>query len=211
MCGPVTTRNSSVPLSLVEGWKADDVGHWIRAPLEIRRTRRGVAHIPLWGNSSSGSTSKAAIENKEKVRPEVIVLVPGQAKSQSNQVMEDPGPQIMEQLGYVSVIFENSVLSSPQANRGSKERQARGEIPSPVQYSNEESTSLQVEIPVPVVPQSHRSQVLSEAAAPTATIAFCLTQGSSIETVILSISEGIKKGFANSEINQGEIREACDV
>ncbi|KAJ1191690.1 hypothetical protein NDU88_001006 [Pleurodeles waltl] len=36
------------------------------------------------------------------------------------------------------------------------------------------------------------------------------TYSPSMEAVILSISEDIKKGFASSESNQGEIREACE-
>ncbi|KAJ1088352.1 hypothetical protein NDU88_001509 [Pleurodeles waltl] len=34
---------------------------------------------------------------------------------------------------------------------------------------------------------------------------------SSLEVLILSISEDVKKGFANSEVNQGEIREVCAI
>ncbi|KAJ1166881.1 hypothetical protein NDU88_007277 [Pleurodeles waltl] len=155
MCGPLTMRDGSELLLLVEGRKAAGVGHWNRAALELCHTRQGVARFPLRGNNSSGSTSKAAGEKKEelgaaarrsakgaaaagvevgrvggmvRVRPKVISRVPGQAKSQNNLVLEDPGPQIMEQLGDVSGIFENSVLSSPQANGGFKEGQARALI-----------------------------------------------------------------------------------
>ncbi|KAJ1105082.1 hypothetical protein NDU88_002490 [Pleurodeles waltl] len=58
MCGPVTMRDGSEPRRMVEGRKAAGVGHWNRAALELRRTRRGAAYILLQGNSSSGSTSK---------------------------------------------------------------------------------------------------------------------------------------------------------
>ncbi|KAJ1205324.1 hypothetical protein NDU88_000759 [Pleurodeles waltl] len=39
-----------------ERWKAAGAALWGRAALELRRTRRGAARIPLWGNS--GSTSE---------------------------------------------------------------------------------------------------------------------------------------------------------
>ncbi|KAJ1110494.1 hypothetical protein NDU88_007845 [Pleurodeles waltl] len=41
-----------------ERWKAAGAALWWRAALELRRTRRGAACIPPWGNS--GSTSEVA-------------------------------------------------------------------------------------------------------------------------------------------------------
>ncbi|KAJ1166882.1 hypothetical protein NDU88_007278 [Pleurodeles waltl] len=67
MCGPVTTRDGSELLRLVEGQKAAGVGHWNRAALELCHTRQGVVRFPLRGNNSSGSTSKAAGKKKEEL------------------------------------------------------------------------------------------------------------------------------------------------
>ncbi|KAJ1142046.1 hypothetical protein NDU88_008374 [Pleurodeles waltl] len=56
-CGPRHTE---------ERRKAARAVHCWCAALELRRTRRGVARIPLWGNSNSGSTSEAARGKKGK-------------------------------------------------------------------------------------------------------------------------------------------------
>ncbi|KAJ1081390.1 hypothetical protein NDU88_001572 [Pleurodeles waltl] len=48
MCGPMT-RVGIAPRCTVEVWKAVGVGHWNRAALELRRTRRGTERIPLQG------------------------------------------------------------------------------------------------------------------------------------------------------------------
>ncbi|KAJ1190507.1 hypothetical protein NDU88_007245 [Pleurodeles waltl] len=62
MCRPQYTE---------ERRKAARAVHWWRAALELRQMRRGVARIPLWGNSSSGSTSEAAWG--KKVKPGALV------------------------------------------------------------------------------------------------------------------------------------------
>ncbi|KAJ1108016.1 hypothetical protein NDU88_005400 [Pleurodeles waltl] len=54
------------PWHTEERRKAVGALHWWCATLELRQTRRGAAHIPLWGNSSSGSTSEAAGGKKAK-------------------------------------------------------------------------------------------------------------------------------------------------
>ncbi|KAJ1138593.1 hypothetical protein NDU88_004974 [Pleurodeles waltl] len=143
-----------------------------------------------------------------RVRPEVIVLTPGKVKTtQSKQVMEVPGLQVGDQNGGAIETVENGALPPLQANGCSKEMQVRFGVSSLVQSNSEDSASLQDVDPSPVAPQMLRIQTVMESIAP---IAPCLTSGSSIETMILSISEDIKKGFANFEINQGEIRDACE-
>ncbi|KAJ1101132.1 hypothetical protein NDU88_006204 [Pleurodeles waltl] len=126
MCGPAKTRGGNESLSSVEGRKAAGAGfgHWNHAALELRRTRQGVARIPLWGNNSIGSTSKAAGEKREELGAVAerganwaagveVGTARGTAKSQNTRVMKDPRPQIMEQFGDVRRLFENSVLPSP--------------------------------------------------------------------------------------------------
>ncbi|KAJ1209695.1 hypothetical protein NDU88_005068 [Pleurodeles waltl] len=51
MCAPQFLRPD-------ERWKAAGAALWCRAALDLRRTRRGAARIPLRGNSGSGSTSE---------------------------------------------------------------------------------------------------------------------------------------------------------
>ncbi|KAJ1099057.1 hypothetical protein NDU88_004161 [Pleurodeles waltl] len=145
MCGPAKTQDDNESLSSAEGQKVAGAsfGHWNCTALELRRTRLRVAGITLQGNNSS--TSKAAGKKREELVAAArrstkgaagAAVEVGTARRTNTQVMEDPGPQIMEQFGDVSGLFENSVLPSPQANGGLNEGQVRGEIPSPAQYSN---------------------------------------------------------------------------
>ncbi|KAJ1200162.1 hypothetical protein NDU88_003989 [Pleurodeles waltl] len=42
------------------GWRAAEAVWWRRAALELRRARKGVARIPLRGNSSSGGRNSGS-------------------------------------------------------------------------------------------------------------------------------------------------------
>ncbi|KAJ1082929.1 hypothetical protein NDU88_003090 [Pleurodeles waltl] len=70
MCAPRSVRPEAVWRTAVAVW-------WHRAVLELRRTRKSVARIPLWGNSGSGScrtggaaTKKLRLGEQPKENPE---------------------------------------------------------------------------------------------------------------------------------------------
>ncbi|KAJ1153039.1 hypothetical protein NDU88_005806 [Pleurodeles waltl] len=191
--------------------KGAGAGHWSRAALELSCTGRGAARIALRGNSSSGSTSESAWERKEEPRAPrqsvkgaatgaevgtaggaVIRFAPGQAKTQSKLVMEVSGLQSKDPFCDASGTVEKSALSSSQAN-GYYEGQAMCETFPLAQNSRKEPTSPQAVISVLEVSRIPESPTLSEVAALIAPTTPCLTQGSSIEAVILSISEDLKK------------------
>ncbi|KAJ1107172.1 hypothetical protein NDU88_004565 [Pleurodeles waltl] len=51
------------------GWRAAEAVWWRRAVLELRRARKGVARIPLRGNSGSGGrNSGSGVAAAEKIR-----------------------------------------------------------------------------------------------------------------------------------------------
>ncbi|KAJ1203547.1 hypothetical protein NDU88_007332 [Pleurodeles waltl] len=51
------------------GWRAAEAVWWRRAALELRRVRKGVARIPLRGNSGSGGrNSGSGVAAAEKIR-----------------------------------------------------------------------------------------------------------------------------------------------
>ncbi|KAJ1171779.1 hypothetical protein NDU88_003637 [Pleurodeles waltl] len=49
MCAPQLTTSE-------ETWRTAGAVWWYRATLELRRTRKNIARIPLWGNSGSCNT-----------------------------------------------------------------------------------------------------------------------------------------------------------
>ncbi|KAJ1154158.1 hypothetical protein NDU88_006912 [Pleurodeles waltl] len=77
MCGPQHTE---------ERRKAAMAVHWWHTALELRWTRRGVARIPLWGNSSSDSTSEAAGGKKAKSGAPVRKVFRAQMKQRPGQL-----------------------------------------------------------------------------------------------------------------------------
>ncbi|KAJ1157664.1 hypothetical protein NDU88_010368 [Pleurodeles waltl] len=70
MCTPQLVRPEAV-------WRTAGAVWWHRAALELRRTRKSVARIPLQGNSGSGScrtggaaTEKLRLGEQPKENPE---------------------------------------------------------------------------------------------------------------------------------------------
>ncbi|KAJ1155233.1 hypothetical protein NDU88_007968 [Pleurodeles waltl] len=58
MCLPAALISGNQPLRKTGEAPSGRLRHWGRAALELRRARRGLARIPLWGNSGSACTSK---------------------------------------------------------------------------------------------------------------------------------------------------------
>ncbi|KAJ1189761.1 hypothetical protein NDU88_006503 [Pleurodeles waltl] len=129
-----------------------------------------------------------------QARPEDIVLVPGQGKmgtyvvkgigngADSGKGVEDDFPSPVDNLTLREKIQVGLDVSttSPGDNLSSLRQEEELLVESVVSPSRDQD----------LAPDSRYSP--------------------SMEEVILSISEDIKKGFASSECNQGEIREACE-
>ncbi|KAJ1205491.1 hypothetical protein NDU88_000925 [Pleurodeles waltl] len=190
------------------GWRAAGAVLWCRAVLEQCRAWKGAARIPFRGNSGSSYTSGFPSEAIRKVRPEVIKLTPGQVRA----VVEVTTSQSEDAFGEGRGRVDNSTVALSQAIGGSKEGAGMEksfpppllgkEQMAPPQVQSSTSVALELQDPLPRVMVEESSQAVP---APS------LSLSSSLEALILSISEDVKKGFANSEVNQGEIRELCAV
>ncbi|KAJ1100642.1 hypothetical protein NDU88_005723 [Pleurodeles waltl] len=184
------------------------------------------AYSPL-GNSggsyTSGSTGEAirkarqgALPNgisekgtrQRTVRPEIVKLTPDQVRA----VMEASTSQLVDAFGEDRGLADNTTVALSQANGGIKEGTGLEKTLSPSLSGKEQLAPPQVQSlttvaselqdPLPTVVVEESSQAVP---------ASSLSQSSSFEALIFSISEDVKRGFANSEVNQGEIREVCAV
>ncbi|KAJ1202404.1 hypothetical protein NDU88_006204 [Pleurodeles waltl] len=183
MCAPQSVRPEAV-------WRTTGAVWWHRAALELRRTRKSVARIPIRGNSGSGScrtggaaTKKLRLGEQPKENPEK-----GVRKKTVRVAMEVTTRQV-----------ENGTGEGKEGTRSPPLRPGEEQTaPVLVQTPNENPSEVQDFAPkLAVLEPPQAASVISPLLS------------SSLEVLILSISEDVKKGFANSEVNQGEIREVC--
>ncbi|KAJ1201526.1 hypothetical protein NDU88_005334 [Pleurodeles waltl] len=129
-----------------------------------------------------------------RARPEDNVLILGQGKMDDHTVKESGNGA-----GSGKEVDDNS---SPPSNDWAHQEstQAGSDVSLTSQGSNLSTLRQEEEVLVTSV----SSPPLTQALAPAS------TYSPSMGAVILSISEDIKKGFASSQSNQGEIREACE-
>ncbi|KAJ1212481.1 hypothetical protein NDU88_000140 [Pleurodeles waltl] len=107
---------------------------------------------------------------------------------------------------------DNSMVAPSKAIGGSKEGAGMEKSFPPPLLGKEQMAPFQVQSPTVVALEAQDPlprAVVEESAQ--AVPAPSLSLSSLLEALILSIYEDVKKGFANSEVNQGEIREVCAI
>ncbi|KAJ1169261.1 hypothetical protein NDU88_001167 [Pleurodeles waltl] len=183
MCTPQLLRPEAI-------WRTAGAVWWHWAALELRRTRKSVSRIPLRGNSGSGScSSRTGGAAPEKWRP-------------GEQPKENPEKDARKKTPRVAM-----EVTTRQVENGTDE----GREGSPPPRPGEDLTAPVLvqslnDNPAEVQDFAFKSVVLEP---PQVASVIPPLLSSSLEALILSISEDVKKGFANSEVNQGEIREVC--
>ncbi|KAJ1169589.1 hypothetical protein NDU88_001481 [Pleurodeles waltl] len=125
--------------------------------------------------------------------------------------MEASALQLGDSSGEGRELVNNSTVLLSQANGGNKEGAGLEKTLPPTQSGKEQFGPPQVRSSTTVVLQSQDPLLTVVEETSQAVSAPSLYQSSSFEVLILSISEDVKRGFANSEVNQGEIREVCAV
>ncbi|KAJ1124305.1 hypothetical protein NDU88_002766 [Pleurodeles waltl] len=125
--------------------------------------------------------------------------------------MEASALQLADSSGGGKGLVDNSTVSLSQAYGLNKEGAGLDKTLPPTQSGKEQFDALQVRSLTTVVLQSQDPSLTVVEETSQAVSAPSLSQSSSFEALILSISEDVKRGFANSEVNQGEIREVCAV
>ncbi|KAJ1182163.1 hypothetical protein NDU88_007357 [Pleurodeles waltl] len=181
MCAPQSVRPEAV-------WRTPGAVWWHRAALELRRTRKSVARIPLRGNSGSCRTGGAATEKLRLGEQPKEIPEKGARKKTVRAAMEVTTRQV-----------ENGTGEGREGTRSPPPRPGEEQMaPVLVQTPNDNPSEVQDFAPK-----------LAVLEPPQAASVIAPLLSSSLEALILSISEDVKKGFANSEVNQGEIREVC--